>query len=310
VLDLLNSLFPCLLFEQDVVEKLVGAMMLPNGDPSLKLIEEIKSEMRDMQTKSGSTENMPQELKDLVIENDHLAQTQALIALNEASLPLKFNQFIPLVNQIVVYSGVVLPGVRAKKEHKLNRELTESLLIETVASAAGTNTTVVSDLEKSLPTSKDMLAAMLAIGTVMGGSSGFNPIQIVSNVVGPDNLTDIIQEIMTFPLRFPDFTEKQFVVAEEVALSVGLGFMDQEQAIQRFEHALEPQQHDMLVSMQKVTLETMKEEKKYDNWVQFQNYFFENILACHRMCLRSCLVLLPLLMASLPKHSLKRSKVR
>jgi len=52
--------------EKNVIEKLMNAMTLPNGDPSPALIEEIKSEMREMQTKTGSTSMMPEELVDLV----------------------------------------------------------------------------------------------------------------------------------------------------------------------------------------------------------------------------------------------------
>ncbi len=68
------------------MEKLIGSMMLPNGDPTPKLIEEIKREMSEMEASTGSTAGMPQELKDLVNSppSTSLAQAQALVILASA----------------------------------------------------------------------------------------------------------------------------------------------------------------------------------------------------------------------------------
>jgi len=42
-------------------------MTVENGDPSPALIQEVKRQMKEMEEKKGSTEMMPQELKDLVL---------------------------------------------------------------------------------------------------------------------------------------------------------------------------------------------------------------------------------------------------
>jgi hypothetical protein len=247
--------------QKNVIEKLINAMTLPNGDPSPKLIEEVKKEMREMEQKTGSTEGMPEELKDLVRQTaassvEQLANVQALIAIHGSDAPATFDNFLPLVRQIVVYSGAVLPGLRSKKDHLHNSDLTESILVQTMADAAG-NRPIASELEKSLPSADDLLSAMVALGNVMGGSSGYNPIQMLANVVGKEKLVSSIDEVMKFPLRFPDLTDEQLVVAEEVALSVGLGFMNQEQAIDKFVQALNEEQKRMIDSLQKNVFEAV-----------------------------------------------------
>jgi len=244
--------------QKDVIEKLMNAMMLPNGDPSPKLIEEIKKEMREME-KTGTANEMPAELRELVNSpsSDELVHVQALVAIHSAPRDAEFGHLLPLVRQVCVYSGVVLPSLRSKKDNKHNSELTESMLVQTVAEAAGSRPTETSDFEKSLPTSDDMLSAMVAIGNVMGGSSGFNPIQMLSNVVGKENMTRAINEVMMFPLHFPDLNDDQLVVAEEVALSAGLGFINQEQAVDKMVSALTTEQKAMLDSMQKNVFEAI-----------------------------------------------------
>jgi len=224
-----------------------------------------KKEMRELEQKTGSTDNMPSELKDLVRQSgssqveDQMATIQALVAIHGSDKPAMFDNFLPLIRQVVVYSGAVLPGLKSKKEHSHNSELTELSLVQTMTDAAGSrpSATPVSDLEKVLPTSEDVLAAVSALGNVMGGSSGYNPIQMLSNVVGKDKLTAAIDEVMKFPLRFPDLTDEELVVAEEVALSVGLGFMNQEQAVDKFVSSLSVEQKAMLDSLQKNVFEML-----------------------------------------------------
>jgi hypothetical protein len=245
--------------QTDIMEKLVGSMVLPNGEPSPKLLEEIKKEMREMEKATGNTDQMPSDLKDLVKGHgiDDVTQIQALVAINGGAPQADFENLLPLVRQVVVYSGAVLPGIRAKKDKHHNSELTDSVLVQTMADAAGSRPSEMSDLEKALPTSDDMLTAMEAIGNVMGGSSGFNPIKLLSNVVGKSNMSRAISDVMLFPLHFPDLTDDQLMVAEEVALSAGLGFMNQEQAVDRFIGALSPEQKTMLDTLQKEVFDTM-----------------------------------------------------
>jgi hypothetical protein len=56
--------------EKNVVEKFMGAMMTPDGEPTPRLIEEIKKEMHEMEERTGSTDQFPEELKDIVRDSD------------------------------------------------------------------------------------------------------------------------------------------------------------------------------------------------------------------------------------------------
>lgn len=210
--------------------------------------EKIKHQLEIIKMKTGSTDMKSQSVKNLV-------QDQLLLVLNnDATDPGKFKNFLPLVNQVIVYTGAVLPGIKASKQHKQVHELSEGMLVQTIAEAAGSPPTQssLSDLEKYLPTSADMLDAMTKIGKVMGGNGGFNPIQMMTNIVSENDMKAAIDEVMHFPLRFPDLTESQLAVAEEVVLSVGLGFTNQEQAMETFLAAMNDEQRRMITSLQKV----------------------------------------------------------
>jgi uncharacterized membrane protein YuzA (DUF378 family) len=208
--------------EKHVIENVMGAMMTPDGEPSPRLIEEIKKEMHDMEERGVSSEQMPENFKRMVSDADLEAHAQALIAVSkDTSVDGKFKNFLPLVNQVVVYTTAVLPSVKAKKVNKHNNELTESLLVQTLAEAAGSSDEMA-DLEASLPSSETMVNAMVAIGAVMGGSSGFNPIGMMENIVGKSEMEAVVDEMMKFPIRFPDPTEEQLMAAEQVMLSVVL----------------------------------------------------------------------------------------
>jgi len=230
-------------------------MTVENGDPSPALIQEVKRQMKEMEEKKGSTEMMPQELKDLVAQHESKAEIQALVAItgnNKSSQ--QFKNFIPLVSQIVVYSGAVLPSVQAKKMNKHNNELSQSILIQ---SLAGPSNVPQSELEKQLPTSEDVVDAMIAVGKVMGGSSGFNPVQMMTNILGKGEMQKVVDEVMKFPFRFPDFTDEQLVSAEQVVLSAGLGFSNQQLSIDQFLTILSEDQKTMINSLEKNVIEKL-----------------------------------------------------
>jgi hypothetical protein len=188
---------------------------------------------------------------------DNLEQ-QALIALNKNDAPGKFKNFLPLINHVVVYSSAVLPAIRANKEHKHVAELGDAMLVQTIAEAAG-----MSDLEKNLPSSESMLDAVIALGNVMGGSSGYNPVKMLSNVIGKEDMIKMMDEMIQFPLHFPEPNANQLVAAEQVALSVGLGFLDQDVAIQSFLHVLSKEQQAMVDSLEKVPFFFKKKKNIY-----------------------------------------------
>lgn len=274
--------------EKDIVDKLMGSMMTPSGEPSLRLLQEIKREMKEMESRSGSSDQMPQEFKQMILEAakmnrtvDELVQAQALVAvrgpadlvpeplqkivqsksgLHDAEMGLQslialepasksggFKLLLPLVNQVMIYSGVVLPSLKAKRENKRFDQLKESALLQTIVDAANSSIYV---FEGDLPTASDMLVAMTAIGNVMGSSVGFNPVEIMTNVVGRDNMTAVIDQIVRFPFQFPDLTDAQLSRAESMLLSVGLGFMNQEQALDAFVASLDAKQKSMILSLQ------------------------------------------------------------
>jgi hypothetical protein len=246
----LNYFIAISLNPQNVLEKAMNSLITADGKPTPALIEEIKSQMKEMELKKGSTEIMPDEFKDLVKESQ---QQQTLIQVSSAESS-RFKNMIPLVNQAVVYIGAILPSVKASKEHKRNHDLSEALLVQTISEAAGSPaiSATAANIEKFLPTADDMLDAMLKVGNVLGGKDGFNPIKMMSNIVGEKEMKQSIDDIMHFPLRFPDLTESQLITAEQVMLSVGLGFESQEQAIERFISCLNVQQRSLVLTIQKV----------------------------------------------------------
>jgi len=199
---------------------------------------------------------MPQELKDLVKGSGEKAEIQALLAISTNNKSnQQFKNFIPLVSQIVVYSGAILPSVQAKKMNKHNNELSQSILIQSLAGPSSTQ--AQSDLEKSLPTAEDVVEAMISVGKVMGGSSGFNPVQMMTNLLGKEEMKKVVDEVMKFPVRFPDFTDEQLLSAEQVILSAGLGFTNQQSAIDQFLGILSEEQKTMIDSLEKNVIEKL-----------------------------------------------------
>ncbi len=65
-------------------------------------------------------------------------------------------------------------------------------------------------------------------------------------------MKQIIHDIMHFPIQFPDLNDTQVIAAEEVVLSVGLGFGNQQQAIDGFIESLSPEQKVLITNIQKV----------------------------------------------------------
>jgi len=246
-------------FEKNVFEKLYNSMTTADGKPAPALVEEIKSQMREMEKRTGSTDRMPDELKDLLKESskansasssfEELAHIQSAAAVQSKSAELR--NLMPLVKQSVIYSSVVLPS--AKKFN--SKKGFDMILMQTDQASSEPS---LAPLEKYLATPKDSLDAMIAIGKVMGGSSGFNPIQMVTNVVGGNaEMEKIVDEIMKFPFRFPDITENQMVAAENVMMSVGLGFVPQEKAIDQFMDVLTKEQRDMVEHLEKNVFEKL-----------------------------------------------------
>jgi alkylhydroperoxidase/carboxymuconolactone decarboxylase family protein YurZ len=262
---------------KNVIEKLSNAMSTPDGEPTPALIEEVKRQMKEMEQKTGSTQMMPEDLKEMVRAADakaaehketpntqalvsvessmeEQAKTQALIAIKADSTTGPFTHLLPLVGQVVIYTGAVLPSVRAFKEHKRNSELSASMLVQTVSDAAGDR---FGDVEKFMPTPESMLDAVKKIGKVMGGSSGFNPMTLMTDVVGDEEMKVVIKKIMDFPFKFPDLTEEQLSTAEQVALAAGLGFETQEQAVSQFVASLNETQRSMIMDLKTSVFENM-----------------------------------------------------
>merc|ERR1719446_989214 len=52
--------------QKNLVDKLLNAMVSDNGQPSTALVEEIKRQMRDLQKNTGTTDDMPAPMKQLV----------------------------------------------------------------------------------------------------------------------------------------------------------------------------------------------------------------------------------------------------
>jgi len=141
----LNSFTPqqqtvALKLEEKILQFLASKFIGPDGSATPMFIQEAEKQLNEMKNQPNHNNGIFKILQSVVSEgskklmkkiqsikpfleepksNDEIAHFNALIALNPKSTNSgKFKQFFPLVNQIVVYSSVVLPTLKAKKDHK------------------------------------------------------------------------------------------------------------------------------------------------------------------------------------------------
>jgi hypothetical protein len=225
------------------------------GQPSDKMVQEIKKEMHDMEEKTGNSDGMPPEFKMLVEEKeksvskdvnvnaDLLASAQALIAL-KPDVSKKFDNLLPLVNQAVLYSTVALPMAKkaeAKKSANFKASLEESALIGLASSN--------NDLD--LPPAKSIREAMVAMGELLSNGNGYNPVVMFQNVLGGEAEMDKwMDTLMKLPTRLPEPTQEEIDGAQNVLLAYGLGFESEEQAIDHFMRTLSPSTREVVEDVQ------------------------------------------------------------
>merc|ERR1712023_213070 len=179
-----------------------------------------------------------------------LAGAQALIAL-KPDVTGQFKNFIPLVNQVVMYSTVALPmanKAKAAGQEKVDPRIGESALLG-LADAAN---------DDMLPSAKAVREAMTAIGELLSNGNGYNPVVMMTNVMGGDvEMDKWMDSLMHLPKRLPEPTKKEIEGAENVLLMYGLGFESEEEAIAQFENVLTPETRNVVQDVQKNLVEKL-----------------------------------------------------
>jgi len=236
--------------QTDVFDKMMGALIdEKTGEPSERMVAEIKKEMHDMEEKAGNSDGMPQEFKQLVeqkeknVNADLLASAQALIAL-KPDVSKKFDNLLPLVNQAVLYSTIALPMAKkaeAKKSSNFKASLEESALIGLASSST----------ELDLPPANTIREAMVSMGELLSNGNGYNPVVLFENVLGGEAEMDKwMDTLMKLPTRLPEPTQEEVDGAQNVLLMYGLGFESEEQAIDHFMKTLTPETRAVVEDVQ------------------------------------------------------------
>jgi len=169
--------------------------------------------------------------------------------------PPQITNFLPFVSQILTFTGAVIPSALAPKA-KHSRDF--QMLVEMGAKSKKENS--VSPFEK-IPDAQQTLEQMEAFGKKTQALVGYNPVEMMEDLLGKDGVQDVIANVTTFANQFPDtVTEEQVQHAEMVLLTMGVYGADStaaENSTVTFMNSMSPQQTKLIFDLQHYVLERL-----------------------------------------------------
>merc|ERR1712048_164166 len=185
--------------------------------------------------------------------------TVCLLAICVASLPVDkkpndFKAFLPFVSHIITYTAAVVPTAMSPK-HSHSDEF--SLLLQTEADG---NVTSDSKLPfNRIPDAEHTAAMMEEMGRKASAFTGYNPIEMMSDLLGKDGMTEVVSNVTMFETKFPDtVTQGQVEKAEMMLITMGVFGPDSEankNATENFMGSLSDVQLELIYSLNQNVLD-------------------------------------------------------
>jgi len=181
-----------------------------------------------------------------------LALCAVSMALPVNKKPNDFKAFLPFVSQIVTYTGAIIPTAMSAK-HKHSDEF--NMLIQTHSSA----TNNITATGKRLPDPVHTVEQMNQMGKKAAMFTGYNPIEMMSDLLGKDGMTEVVANITLFEAEFPDtVNQNQVELAELMLITMGVFGPDSEankNATQNFMGSLSDHQLELIHSLNENVLD-------------------------------------------------------
>eukprot|EP00299_Pterocystis_sp_00344_P007889 c2764_g1_i1.p1 GENE.c2764_g1_i1~~c2764_g1_i1.p1 ORF type:complete len:247 (-),score=69.41 c2764_g1_i1:41-781(-) len=178
----------------------------------------------------------------------------AVLALPTASTPKsQMANFLPLVSEIISFTGAVIPTAMTKK-------FKHSHDFEALVQMSAQSNNAPNPFER-VPDGKYTVDMMIAMGDKIKPLVGYNPMDIVTNLLGKDGFAEIVNNVTKFATEFPDtVTEDQVQHAEMVLLTLGVFGPDSAanmNATQSFMQSLTAEQSKMMFDLEHSVLERL-----------------------------------------------------
>lgn len=168
--------------------------------------------------------------------------------------PNDFKAFLPFVSQIVTYTAAVVPTAMSQK-HSHSDEF--NMLIQTHAEGAA-------ELPfNRIPDAEHTVAMMEELGKKASAFTGYNPIEMMQDLLGKNGMTEVVSNITMFETKFPDtVSQGQVEKAEMMLITMGVFGPDSEankNATENFMGSLSDTQLELIHSLNQNVLDRISD---------------------------------------------------
>merc|ERR1711981_1177128 len=173
----------------------------------------------------------------------------AAMSLPVDKTPNDFKAFLPFVSQIVTYTGAIIPTAMSAK-YKHSDEF--NMLIQTHSSK-------IDGPQNRLPNPEHTVELMNKMGQKASVFTGYNPVEMMSDLLGKDGMTEVVANITLFESEFPEtVNQNQVELAELMLITMGVFGPDSEankNATENFMGSLSDVQLELIHSLDQNVLD-------------------------------------------------------
>merc|ERR1711981_1323755 len=177
----------------------------------------------------------------------------AAMSLPVDKTPNDFKAFLPFVSQIVTYTGAIIPTAMSAK-HKHTDEF--NMLIQTTQSS--TDNAAELGINR-MPDPEYTVKVMEEMGKKASTFTGYNPVEMMSDLLGKEGMTQVVANVTLFENEFPQtVSQNQVELAELMLITMGVFGPDSEankNATENFMASLSDHQLELIHSLNQNVLD-------------------------------------------------------
>merc|ERR1712048_802474 len=181
------------------------------------------------------------------------ACAMAVCSLPVEKKPNDFKAFLPFVSQIVTYTGAIIPTAMSSK-HKHSDEF--NMLLQTTQSS--TDNAAELGVNR-MPDPEYTVKVMEEMGKKASTFTWYNPVEMMSDLLGKDGMTEVVANITLFESEFPEtVNQNQVELAELMLITMGVFGPDSEankNATENFMGSLSDHQLELIHSLNQNVLD-------------------------------------------------------
>jgi hypothetical protein len=126
-----------------------------------------------------------------------------------------FGDFLPSIQKVLCFASLAIPALNAKEGKEREQEMVANALL---SQHSQQNIDVIRNISKSNDGNGSTYDLMLAFGQNIGSQRGYNPVEMMAQLLGEEEMSHILSEIAQASERFPGLTEEQLILAQQVCL--------------------------------------------------------------------------------------------